>query len=81
MSSRPKLRRALVDERLAVCRLGQVRLPDEHAAPHLLDGRRRLLGFVARSVVAKPDVGAMLRHLDGNDRADPFASGHERYTI
>ena len=40
-----------------------------------------LLGFVARSVVAEPDVGAVLRHLDGDDRADPFASGHERHTI
>ena len=49
--------------------------------PSASDGRRRLLGFVARSVVAKPDVGALLRHLDGDDRADPFAARHERHTI
>ena len=81
MSSRPSADGALVDERLAVGGLRQVRLPDEDAAPQRPDRRRRLLGFVARAVVAEPDVGAALRHLDGHDRADPFAARHERHAI
>jgi hypothetical protein len=40
-----------------------------------------LVGFVARPVVAEPDVGAAPGHLDRHYSTDPLAAGQQRNAI